>query len=242
MVLTQVQVPALTARQRILCSSVLFERLRLMNDPRDVYMNTLVPMVVEQSSRGERAYDIYSRLLKERIIFVTGPIEDYGASLITAQLLFLEAENPKKEIAMYINSPGGVVTAGLAIYDTMQYIRPGIQTLCVGQASSAATLLLCAGRKGERFTLPNSRILVHQPSASYYGQAADIARHAQEILKLKRRLNEIYAKHTGQPLEVVEKALDRDTYMTAEEAKTFGLVDQVLARRPEVPDQAKLNA
>ncbi len=213
-----------------------------MNDPRDVYMNTLVPMVVEQSSRGERAYDIYSRLLKERIIFVTGPIEDYGASLITAQLLFLEAENPKKEIAMYINSPGGVVTAGLAIYDTMQYIRPGIQTLCVGQASSAATLLLCAGRKGERFTLPNSRVLVHQPSASYYGQAADIARHAQEILKLKRRLNEIYAKHTGQSLEVVEKALDRDTYMTAEEAKSFGLVDQVLARRPEVPDQAKLNA
>jgi len=213
-----------------------------MNDPRDVYMNTLVPMVVEQSSRGERAYDIYSRLLKERIIFVTGPIEDYGASLITAQLLFLEAENPKKEIAMYINSPGGVVTAGLAIYDTMQYIRPGIQTLCVGQASSAATLLLCAGKKGERFSLPNARVLVHQPSASYYGQAADIARHAQEILKLKRRLNEIYAKHTGQSLEVVEKALDRDTYMTAEEAKSFGLVDQVLARRPETPDQAKLNA
>jgi ATP-dependent Clp protease protease subunit len=213
-----------------------------MNDPRDVYMNTLVPMVVEQSSRGERAYDIYSRLLKERIIFVTGPIEDYGASLITAQLLFLEAENPKKEIAMYINSPGGVVTAGLAIYDTMQYIRPGIQTLCVGQASSAATLLLCAGKKGERFTLPNARVLVHQPSASYYGQAADIARHAQEILKLKRRLNEIYAKHTGQSLEAVEKALDRDTYMTADEAKAFGLVDQVLARRPEVPEAAKLNA
>ncbi|HVZ67939.1 MAG TPA: ATP-dependent Clp protease proteolytic subunit [Rhizomicrobium sp.] len=205
-------------------------------------MNTLVPMVVEQSSRGERAYDIYSRLLKERIIFVTGPIEEYGASLITAQLLFLEAENPKKEIAMYINSPGGVVTAGLAIYDTMQYIRPGIQTLCVGQASSAATLLLCAGKKGERFTLPNSRVLVHQPSASYYGQAADIARHAQEILKLKRRLNEIYAKHTGQAIEAVEKALDRDTYMTAEEAKAFGLVDQVLVSRPEVPDQAKLNA
>ncbi len=213
-----------------------------MKDPRDVYMNTLVPMVVEQSSRGERAYDIYSRLLKERIIFVTGPIEEYGASLITAQLLFLEAENPKKEIAMYINSPGGVVTAGLAIYDTMQYIRPGIQTLCVGQASSAATLLLCAGKKGERFTLPNSRVLVHQPSASYYGQAADIARHAQEILKLKRRLNEIYAKHTGQAIEAVEKALDRDTYMTAEEAKAFGLVDQVLVSRPEVPDQAKLNA
>jgi ATP-dependent Clp protease protease subunit len=210
-----------------------------MKDPRDVYMNTLVPMVVEQSSRGERAYDIYSRLLKERIIFVTGPIEDYGASLITAQLLFLEAENPKKEISMYINSPGGVVTAGMAIYDTMQYIRPGIQTLCVGQASSAATLLLCAGKKGERYSLPNSRVLVHQPSASYYGQAADIARHAQEILKLKRRLNEIYAKHTGQALEAIEKALDRDTYMTAEEAKAFGLVDQVLARRPDVTDPAK---
>ncbi len=204
-----------------------------MRDSRDVYMNTLVPMVVEQSARGERAYDIYSRLLKERIIFITGPIEDYGASLITAQLLFLEAENPKKEISMYINSPGGVVTAGLAIYDTMQYIRPKVQTLCVGQASSAASLLLCAGNKGERFSLPNSRMMVHQPSASYYGQAADIARHAQEILKLKRRLNEIYSKHTGQPVEVVEKALDRDTYMTAEEAKTFGLIDQVLARRPE---------
>lgn len=204
-----------------------------MRDSRDVYMNTLVPMVVEQSARGERAYDIYSRLLKERIIFITGPIEDYGASLITAQLLFLEAENPKKEISMYINSPGGVVTAGLAIYDTMQYIRPKVQTLCVGQASSAASLLLCAGNKGERFSLPNSRMMVHQPSASFYGQAADIARHAQEILKLKRRLNEIYSKHTGQPVEVVEKALDRDTYMTAEEAKAFGLIDQVLARRPE---------
>src|SRR5690348_3267650 len=204
-----------------------------MKDTQQFYMNTLVPMVVEQTARGERAFDIYSRLLKERIIFVTGPIEDYGASLITAQLLFLEAENPKKEIAMYINSPGGVVTAGLAIYDTMQYIRPGIQTLCVGQASSAATLLLCAGKKGERFTLPNARVLVHQPSASYYGQAADIARHAQEILKLKRRLNEIYAKHTGQSLEAVEKALDRDTYMTADEAKAFGLIDQVMARRPE---------
>jgi len=213
-----------------------------MKDPRDVYMNTLVPMVVEQSARGERAYDIYSRLLKERIIFVTGPIEDYGASLITAQLLFLEAENPKKEISMYINSPGGVVTAGMAIYDTMQYIRPGIQTLCVGQASSAATLLLCAGMKGERFSLPNARVLVHQPSASYYGQAADIARHAQEILKLKRRLNEIYASHTGQPLEVIEKALDRDTYMTAEEAKAFGLVDRVLERRPDVPDAARTDA
>jgi ATP-dependent Clp protease protease subunit len=204
-----------------------------MKDPRDVYMNTLVPIVVEQTSRGERSYDIYSRLLKERIIFVTGPVEDYGATLITAQLLFLEAENPKKEIAMYINSPGGVVTAGLAIYDTMQYIRPAIQTLCVGQAASAASLLLCAGEKGQRFCLPNSRILVHQPSASYYGQAADIARHAQEILKLKRRLNEIYAKHTGQAVEAIEKALDRDTYMAAEEAKAFGLLDQVLDKRPE---------
>jgi len=190
-------------------------------------------MVVEQTARGERAYDIYSRLLKERIIFITGPVEDYGASLITAQLLFLEAENPKKEVHMYINSPGGVVTAGLAIYDTMQYIRPAVQTLCVGQAASAASLLLCAGEVGARFSLPNARILVHQPSASYYGQAADIARHAQEIVKLKRRLNEIYAKHTGQPVEVVEKSLDRDTYMTAEEAKAFGLIDQVLERRPE---------
>jgi ATP-dependent Clp protease protease subunit len=204
-----------------------------MQDPRDVYMNTLVPMVVEQTARGERAYDIYSRLLKERIIFVTGPVEDYGASLITAQLLFLEAENPKKEISMYINSPGGVVTAGLAIYDTMQYIRPAVQTLCVGQAASAASLLLCAGKKDMRFCLPNSRVLVHQPSASFYGSAADIARHAQEVLKLKRRLNDIYVKHTGQSLESVEKALDRDTYMTADEAKAFGLVDRVLSRRPE---------
>ncbi|MBV9332305.1 MAG: ATP-dependent Clp protease proteolytic subunit [Alphaproteobacteria bacterium] len=209
-----------------------------MADPRDITMNTLVPMVVEQSARGERAYDIYSRLLKERVIFVTGPIEDYGASLITAQLLFLEAENPKKEVHMYINSPGGVVTAGLAIYDTMQYIRPPVQTMCIGQAASAATLLLCAGKKGERYCLPNSRILVHQPSASYYGQAADIARHAQEIMKLKRRLNEIYAKHTGQTVEAVEKALDRDTYMTAEEAKAFGLIDQLMLRRPELQEGA----
>ena len=204
-----------------------------MKDPRDVYMNTLVPMVVEQTARGERAFDIYSRLLKERIIFVTGPVEDYGASLVTAQLLFLEAENPKKEISMYINSPGGIVTAGMAIYDTMQYIRPAVQTLCVGQAASASSLLLCAGAKGQRYCLPNSRILVHQPSASYYGQAADIARHAQEIIKLKRRLNEIYAMHTGQTVEAIEKALDRDTYMNAEEAKAFGLVDSVLSRRPE---------
>jgi ATP-dependent Clp protease protease subunit len=204
-----------------------------MADPRDVYMNTLVPMVVEQTARGERAYDIYSRLLKERVIFVTGPIEDYGASLITAQLLFLEAENPKKEVHMYINSPGGVVTAGLAIYDTMQLIRPPIQTFCVGQAASAASLLLMAGKKGERFALPNSRVLVHQPSASYYGQAADIARHAEEVVKLKHRLNEIYAKHTGRTVAEIERALDRDTYMTAEEAKTFGIIDQIMARRPE---------
>ncbi len=204
-----------------------------MADSRDVYMNTLVPMVVEQTARGERAYDIYSRLLKERVIFITGPIEDYGASLITAQLLFLEAENPKKDVHMYINSPGGVVTAGLAIYDTMQLIRPPIQTFCVGQAASAASLLLMAGKKGERFALPNSRVLVHQPSASYYGQAADIARHAEEVVKLKHRLNEIYARHTGRTVAEIERALDRDTYMTAEEAKTFGIIDQIMARRPE---------
>src|SRR5215471_11618673 len=210
-----------------------------MKDPRSVYMNTLVPMVVEQTARGERAYDIYSRLLKERIIFVTGPIEDNVASLITAQLLFLEAENPKKEIAMYINSPGGLVTSGLAIYDTMQYIRPAVQTLCVGQAASAASLLLCAGAKGQRYSLPNSRVLVHQPSASFRGQASEIARHAQEIVKLKRRLNEIYAKHSGQTIEAVENALDRDTYMTPEEAKAFGLIDEVYSRRPQsdAPDR-----
>ena len=176
-----------------------------MANPTEFHNNTLVPMVVEQTARGERAFDIYSRLLKERVIFITGPIEDYGASLITAQLLFLEAENPKKEIHMYINSPGGLVTAGLAIYDTMQYVRPPVQTFCIGQAASAASLLLCAGKKGERFALPNARIMVHQPSASFYGQAADIARHAQEIVKLKRRLNEIYAKHTGQTVEAIEK-------------------------------------
>ena len=204
-----------------------------MSHPSEFYNNTLVPMVVEQTARGERAFDIYSRLLKERVIFITGPIEDYGASLITAQLLFLEAENPKKEIHMYINSPGGLVTAGLAIYDTMQYVRPAVQTLCIGQAASAASLLLCAGNKGERFALPNARVMVHQPSASYYGQAADIARHAQEIVKLKKRLNEIYAKHTGQTVEAIEKQLDRDTYMTAEEARVFGLLDQVMVRRPE---------
>lgn len=204
-----------------------------MADPTEFYNNTLVPMVVEQTARGERAFDIYSRLLKERLIFITGPIEDYGASLLTAQLLFLEAENPKKEIHMYINSPGGLVTAGMAIYDTMQYVRPQIQTYCIGQAASMGSLLLCAGKKGERYALPNARVMVHQPSASFYGQAADIARHAQEIVKLKKRLNEIYAKHTGQTVEAIEKMLDRDTYMTGEEAKAFGLIDQVMERRPE---------
>jgi ATP-dependent Clp protease protease subunit len=203
-----------------------------MRNPYESYMNTLVPMVVEQTNRGERAYDIFSRLLKERIIFISGPVEDVTSTLVVAQLLFLEADNPKKEIAMYINSPGGVVTSGLAIYDTMQYIRPAVHTLCVGQAASAASLLLCAGAKGQRYSLPNSRILVHQPSASYRGQASEIARHAQEIIKLKRRLNEIYAKHTGQSVEAIEKALDRDTYMTAEEAKAFGILDDVYSRRP----------
>ena len=204
-----------------------------MRDPAETYMQTLVPMVVEQTNRGERAYDIYSRLLKERVIFVTGPVEDHMATLITAQLLFLEAENPKKEVHMYINSPGGVVTAGLAVYDTMQLIRSAVHTYCVGQAASAASLLLMAGKKGERYALPNSRVLVHQPSASFYGTAADIARHAEEVIKMKARLNEIYARHTGRTIEEVERALDRDTYMTAEEAKAFGLIDQIMAKRPE---------
>jgi ATP-dependent Clp protease protease subunit len=208
-----------------------------MSTPTEFYNNTLVPMVVEQTARGERAYDIYSRLLKERLIFITGPIEDYGASLLTAQLLFLEAENPKKEIHMYINSPGGLVTAGMAIYDTMQYVRPQIHTYCIGQAASMGSLLLAAGKKGERYALPNARVMVHQPSASFYGQAADIARHAQEIVKLKKRLNEIYAKHTGQTVEAIEKLLDRDTYLTGEEAKAFGLIDQVMERRPEQETQ-----
>jgi len=209
-----------------------------MANPTEFYNNTLVPMVVEQTARGERAFDIYSRLLKERLIFITGPIEDYGSSLLTAQLLFLEAENPKKEIHMYINSPGGLVTAGLAIYDTMQYVRPTIHTYCIGQAASMGSLLLCAGKKGDRYCLPNARVMVHQPSASFYGQAADIARHAQEIVKLKRRLNEIYAKHTGQTVEAIEKLLDRDTYLTAEEAKGFGLIDQVMERRPDLETTA----
>jgi ATP-dependent Clp protease protease subunit len=191
----------------------------------------LVPMVVEQTNRGERAFDIYSRLLKERVIFVTGPVEDHMATLITAQLLFLESENPKKEIAMYINSPGGVVTSGLAIYDTMQFIRPAVSTLCIGLAASMGSLLLTAGEKGMRFALPNARILVHQPSGGFQGQASDIERHAEDIVKMKRRLNEIYVKHTGQGMETIERTLDRDYFMTASEAKDFGLIDKVLSDR-----------
>jgi len=206
-----------------------------MRDPKDTYMNYLVPMVVEQTNRGERAYDIYSRLLKERIIFITGPVEDGMASLIVAQLLFLEAENPKKEVSMYINSPGGVVTSGLAVYDTMQFIRPAVSTLCTGQAASMGSLLLAAGAKDLRFALPNARIMVHQPSGGFQGQATDIMLHAQEILNLKRRLNEIYVKHTGQPLKKIEDALERDMFLTSEMAKEFGLIDKVIEKRPEEP-------
>jgi ATP-dependent Clp protease, protease subunit len=209
-----------------------------MRDPDDTYQNQLVPMVVEQTNRGERAYDIYSRLLKERIIFITGPIEDGIAALAIAQLLFLEAENPKKEISMYINSPGGMVTSGLAIYDTMQFVRPPVSTLCVGQAASMGSLLLAAGQKGQRFALPNVRILVHQPKGGFEGQATDIMLHAQEILNLKKRLNAIYMKHTGQPLQKIEDALERDYFMTAEMAKDFGLVDKVIDKRPEMPPLA----
>ena len=210
-----------------------------MNDIVDTYMNTMVPMVVEQTNRGERAYDIYSRLLKERVIFVTGAIEDYMASLITAQLLFLEAENPKKEISMYINSPGGVVTSGMAIYDTMQYIRPPVSTLCIGQAASMGSLLLCAGEENMRFALPNSRIMVHQPSGGFQGQASDIERHAKEILDMRTRLNKIYCTHTGQDLKTIEDALERDTFMTAEEAKSFGLIDTVVDKREAVKEESE---
>ncbi len=206
-----------------------------MKDPIETLettMSGLVPMVVEQTSRGERAYDIFSRLLKERIIFITGPIEDHMATLVVAQLLFLEAENPKKEIAMYINSPGGVVTSGLAIYDTMQFIRPAVSTTVIGQAASMGSLLLAAGEPGMRFALPHARVMVHQPSGGVQGQAADIERHAKEILDLRHRLNQIYVKHTGQPLEKIEEALDRDTFLTAEGAKEFGLIDQVIEKRP----------
>ncbi|MBL9061994.1 ATP-dependent Clp endopeptidase proteolytic subunit ClpP [Tabrizicola sp.] len=210
-----------------------------MRDPVDHYMNTLVPMVVEQTSRGERAYDIYSRLLKERIIFLGGPVHDGMSSLICAQLLFLESENPSKEISMYINSPGGVVTAGLSIYDTMQYIRPKISTLVIGQAASMGSLLLTAGEKGMRFSLPNSRIMVHQPSGGYQGQATDIMIHAQETLKLKRRLNEIYVRHTGNDYDTVEQALERDNFMSAEDAKAWGLIDQILESRGKADDTSK---
>jgi ATP-dependent Clp protease protease subunit len=205
-----------------------------MRDPIETYMQ-LVPMVVEQTNRGERAYDIYSRLLKERIIFITGPIEDHVASLVVAQLLFLEAENPKKEVSMYINSPGGVVTSGLAIYDTMQFVRPQVSTLCTGQAASMGSLLLAAGAKDMRFALPNARIMLHQPSGGFQGQATDIMLHAQEILNLKRRLNEIYVKHTGQPLKKIEDALERDMFLTADMAQEFGVIDKVIEKRPEEP-------
>ena len=204
-----------------------------MRDPVDTYMNTLVPMVVEQTSRGERSYDIFSRLLKERIIFVSGPVHDGMATLVVAQLLFLEAENPSKEIAMYINSPGGVVTSGLSIYDTMQYIRPKVSTLCIGQAASMGSLLLAAGDPGMRYSLPNSRVMVHQPSGGFQGQASDIALQAKEILELKERLNKIYVKHCGQTLKKVEAALDRDNFMTAEAAKDWGIIDQIVDKRSE---------
>lgn len=203
-------------------------------DPVDVYMNTLVPMVIEQTNRGERSFDIYSRLLKERIIFLTGPVNDHVASLVCAQLLHLESENPSKDIAFYINSPGGVVTSGLSMYDTMQYIRPDVATLCMGQAASMGSLLLAAGAAGKRFSLPNSRIMIHQPSGGFQGQATDIEIHAREILSLRARLNEIYASHTGQPVEVIEQAMERDKFLPPEEAKDFGLIDEVVSRRPKI--------
>jgi ATP-dependent Clp protease protease subunit len=205
-----------------------------MRDPVAQITNTFWPMVVEQTARGERGYDLPSRLLKERIIFVTGPVEDHMAASICMQLLFLESENPKKEIAMYINSPGGVVTSGMAIYDTMQFVKPPIATLCIGQAASMGSLLLAAGSKDMRFALPNARIMVHQPSGGFSGQASDIYRHAEDIFKMKRRLNEVYVKHCNQPYEVIERTLDRDYFMTADQAKDFGIVDKVLSQRDEV--------
>ena len=212
-----------------------------MRDPVETYMNYLVPMVVEQTNRGERAYDIYSRLLKERIIFMVGPVNDAVASLICAQLLFLESENPNKDIAFYINSPGGIVTSGLAIYDTMQYIRPPVSTLCIGQAASMGSLLLTAGTKSKRYTLPNSRIMIHQPSGGFQGQATDIEIHAKEILQTRARLNEIYASHTGQTVKVIEEAMERDKFLSPEEAKAFGLIDEVVTSRPprEEPSPAQ---
>ena len=204
-----------------------------MRDPLNTLTDTFWPMVVEQTTRGERGYDLPSRLLKERIIFVTGPIEDHMSASICMQLLFLEAENPKKEISMYINSPGGVVTSGMAIYDTMQFIRPPVATLCIGQAASMGSLLLCAGTRGMRYALKNARVMVHQPSGGFSGQASDIERHAEDIIKMKRRLNEVYVKHTGQKYEIIERTLDRDYFMTAEQAEEFGIVDRVLSKREE---------
>ena len=207
-----------------------------MTDPHDIYMNTLVPMVVETTNRGERAYDIYSRLLKERIIFLTGGVEDHVSSLVCAQLLFLESENPSKDISFYINSPGGVLTSGLAIYDTIRYIKPDVSTVCIGQAASMGSLLLAAGAPGKRYSLPNSRIMVHQPSGGFQGQASDIEIHAREIIALRKRLNEIYVEHTGQSMETIENAMERDKFMTPEEAKAFGLIDEVVANRPATGD------
>ena len=207
--------------------------------PIEIHDNYLIPQVIENTTRGERGFDIYSRLLRERIIFLTGPVEDGMASVIIAQLLFLEAENPKKDIEMYINSPGGVVTAGLAIYDTLQFIKPKIRTLCVGQAASMGSLLLCAGEAGMRAALPNARIMVHQPSGGFQGQASDILRHAEDIMKVKKRLNEIYVKHTGRDYDAIERTLDRDHFMSSEEAKDFGIVDQVIAKRPEDKPEQK---
>jgi ATP-dependent Clp protease protease subunit len=211
-------------------------------EPMNTYMNYLVPMVVETTNRGERAYDIYSRLLKERIIFLTGPVDDGVASLVCAQLLFLESENPSKDIAFYINSPGGIVTSGLAIYDTMRYIRPDVSTVCIGQAASMGSLLLAAGAKGKRFALPNSRIMVHQPSGGAQGAAADIEIQAREILALRARLNSIYAEHTGQALDVIERAMDRDRYMTPDEALKFGIIDEVVVSRPAPAEAADKDA
>jgi ATP-dependent Clp protease protease subunit len=211
-----------------------------MRDPIEVYNQYLIPQVIENTSRGERGFDIYSRLLRERIVFLTGQVEDHMASVIMAQLLFLEAENPKKEIYLYINSPGGVVTSGLAIYDTMQFIKPKVSTLCVGQAASMGSLLLCAGAPGLRFALPNARVMLHQPSGGFQGQASDIQRHAEDILKIKRRLNEIYEFHTGKDYDTIERTLDRDHFMTAQEAKEFGIIDTVQAKRPDDESEAKV--
>ena len=210
-----------------------------MSERIDTQMNTLVPMVIEQTARGERAFDIYSRLLKERIIFLVGPVNDAVASLVCAQLLFLESENPKKDISFYVNSPGGIVSSGLAIYDTMQYIRPDVATVCIGQAASMGSLLLTAGAKGKRFSLPNSRIMVHQPSGGAQGQATDIEIQAREILNLRKRLNEIYVHHTGQTLEAIERSVERDKFMSPDEAKAFGLIDEVVTTRPPRPEDVK---